>query len=133
MASAANAMEEISMGHHSEAASMNTDTDMDGMGADMVSHENATITEGSVCEHPHVGDSPMIDCCVSGHSQYFIGTPETRQTEKLLKTTTASFFFTNTVSDSDIFLLSSNHPSTAPPPSDKQSYSSLVGIIKRLD
>lgn len=99
----------------------------------MVSHGTATIAENFVCEHPHVGDSPTLDCCTSGHSPYFLGTLETRPTEKLLKTTTAPFLFANAVSDADTFPSSSHHPSTAPPPPDRQSYSSLVGIIKRLD
>jgi hypothetical protein len=60
-------------------------------------------------------------------------TPEKRPTEKILKTTTIAFFSTDTSFRKDFSVFSSNHPPTAPPFFDKQSYASLIGIIKRLD
>lgn len=92
----------------------------------------AVFSDYSDCGHGQVHSSPDIDCCAGNHTDAKIGIWEKWATEKTVKFITTrpiSFYADAIESDPTTF---QSYSATAPP-WDKLSYSSLVGIVKRLD
>ncbi|EKD29229.1 MAG: hypothetical protein ACD_78C00469G0004 [uncultured bacterium (gcode 4)] len=99
--------------------------------SDMSTMENNPILVDSLCEE-HISNPSGIGCCDSSHANSKIGIWQKWETLKYVNNISVAPFFVSQDSIHEESEFIRIHPSTAPPP-DKQSYASLVGIIKRLD
>lgn len=82
--------------------------------------------------HPHLADAGVSKCCSVNHAQMVVS--ENRTTEQIVKKLSLeSFLSLRNANSRNYNIFFHNHPPTAPPRLDKQNYSALVGVVKRLD
>lgn len=95
--------------------------------------QDESVSVDLTCNHQNTTPSPGMSCCNSDTTHSKIGMWEWWASEKTIKSFSTTTYPVPTDADyKSLAVFCESHPSTAPPP-DRQSYSSLVGIIKRLD
>ena len=118
--------------HHNDAHhSVQSTPSMEMHESNMPTMENNPILVDSLCAE-HISAPSGIGCCDSSHANSKIGIWQKWETLTYINDISVApfFVFRDSIHEESEFIRI--HPSTAPPP-DKQSYASLVGIIKRLD